>query len=61
MTTSNEQKLAVKFKLSAADVTKLLAAGFNTPAKIRSATNGSKLPVTLSAGAKSYLDGRFKK
>jgi hypothetical protein len=59
--TAVEQKMAVKFKLSAADVTVLMAAGMNTPVKVRAAAKDSKLPGTLSLTAKAVLEGRFKK
>ena len=59
--TPNERKLSIKFHIGAADVAKLLAGGFNTPVKVRYAARNSKLPGTLSAGAKSALEAKWKK
>ena len=59
--TPNERKLSIKFELSPADVTRLLMAGFNTPVKVRKAAKDSKLPGSLSVGAKSALEAKWKK
>ena len=59
--TPNERKISIKFQVGAADVAKLLAGGFNTPVKVRKAAKDSKLPVSLSAGAKAALEAKWKK
>jgi len=45
--TANEQKMAIKFRIPAADVAALVAAGFDTPRKVKDADPG-KLPPGLA-------------